>query len=516
MSIGEYRANIFTIVQTLFRDAPPNGSMPHWSGQDTKENLRGSPCAEGLSYSSPLPIASARQMSTVRRSHRRRRHRSTVKTASFFRPRLAVMHESLDFCCYHAHDKYRGHGNSRGLGKGMASALSNPKSPGARSEREFENLVANIFRQDGWRVKKESSRADKGADIVVARGDQRYIIECKVASEGRPDRLVPLLSQAILQVRAYAQSLPEPAAPLAVVAAPEISRSAANSLVSFLSKFAPDVAIGILDREGLQHFVGPGLEKLNAAPPRRAHRQRLPPPESAYLFSDLSQWMLKVLLAPLVPENLLRAPRREYRNASELAAAAEVSVMSAFRFVRQLRQEGFLDERDEPLHLVRRKELLRRWQAAHLRGAPELPLRWIVQRNGERPLLAALYAYSAQPNVKREPAPRACIGLFAAAESLGFGFVHGVPPYFYLESLDRDVLSRMGLSPEGAEQRPDVYVRIPAFRESVFRAAVVRHGVPVADILQVWLDVSSHPARGEAQAEEILHRVLAPIFEEKP
>jgi hypothetical protein len=226
--------------------------------------------------------------------------------------------------------------------------------------------------------------------------------------------------------------------------------------------------------------------------------------------------MLKVLLAPLLSEVLLRAPRREYRNASELAAAAEVSVMSAFRFVRQLRQEGFLDRNDEPLRLVRREELLRRWQAAHLRGAPELPLRWIIPRKSERPLLAALYAYNAEPNVKAEPAPRACIGLFAAAESLGFGFVHGVPPYFYLESLDREVLSRMGLSPECAEQRPDVYVRIPAFRESVFRAAVVRNGVPVADILQVWLDVSSHPARGEAQAEEIRHRVLAPIFKEKP
>jgi len=398
----------------------------------------------------------------------------------------------------------------------MASPLSNPNSPGAHSGREFEDLVANLFRQHGWRVKKEPMPADKSADIVIARGNQRYIIECKVASEGRPDRLVPLLSQAILQARAYAQAFPEPAAPLAVVGAPAISPSAAKSLVSFLSQFAPDVAVGILDREGFRHFVGPGLEKLNAAPPRRAHRQKLPPPESAYLFSDLSQWMLKVLLAPLLPEDLLRAPRREYRNASELAAAAEVSVMSAFRFVRQLRQEGFLDRNDEPLRLVRREELLRRWQAAHLRGAPELPLRWIIPRKSERPVLAALYAYNAESDVKREPAPRACIGLFAAAESLGFGFVHGVPPYFYLESLDREVLSRMGLSPEGAEQRPDVYVRIPAFRESVFRAAVVRNGVPVADILQVWLDVSSHPARGEAQAEEIRHRVLAPIFEEKP
>jgi hypothetical protein len=398
----------------------------------------------------------------------------------------------------------------------MASPIPNLKSSGPRNEREFEDLLANLFREHGWRVKKEHSIADKDVDFVVARGNDRYIIELKAASEGRPDRLVPLLSQAILQARAYAQAFRQPASPLAVVAAPAISPSAANSLVSFLSQFAPDVAVGILDREGFRHFIGPGLEKLNAAPLRRAHRQKLPPPESAYLFSDLSQWMLKVLLAPLLPEGLLRAPRGEYRNASELAAAAEVSVMSAFRFVRQLKLEGFLDDRDEPLRLVRRKELLRRWQAAHLRGAPELPLRWIIPIKSQRQLPAALHSYRVQPNVKNEPAPRACLELFAAAESLGFGFVYGVPPYFYLESLDREVLSRMGLSPEGAEQRPDVYVRIPAFRESVFRAAVVRDGVPVADILQVWLDVSSHPARGETQAEEIRHRVLAPIFKEKP
>ncbi len=189
--------------------------------------------------------------------------------------------------------------------------------------------------------------------------------------------------------------------------------------------------------------------------------------------------------------------------------------MSAFRLVRQLRQEGFLDERDESLRLVRRKELLSRWRAAHLRGVPELPLRWIIPLKSERQLSAALHDYRVQSNRQREPAPRACLGLFAAAESLGFGFVHGAPQYFYLESLDQAALKRMGLSPEGAEHRADVYVRVPAFRESVFRAAVVRDGVPVSDILQVWLDVGSHPVRGEEQAEEIRHRVLAPIFEEK-
>jgi hypothetical protein len=40
--------------------------------------------------------------------------------------------------------------------------------------------------------------------------------------------------------------------------------------------------------------------------------------------------------------------------------------MSAFRFVRQLRQEGFLDIKSESLRLVRREERMHRWQAAHL------------------------------------------------------------------------------------------------------------------------------------------------------
>jgi hypothetical protein len=76
-------------------------------------------------------------------------------------------------------------------------------------------------------------------------------------------------------------------------------------------------------------------------------------------------------------------------------------------------------------------------------------------------------------------------------------------------------LTIWGLSPDGAEYRPDVYVRVPVFRESVLRAAVIRDGVPVADILQVWLDVSSHPARGEAMVDEICGRVLAQIFAEQ-
>lgn len=396
----------------------------------------------------------------------------------------------------------------------MPASYSIP-SQAQRSEQEYLAQLAEIFQQNGWRVKAKPRFEEREADLVISRRGLRYVVELKVASEGRRDRLIPLLAQAILQARAIAQASPQSAIPLAVIAAPLIQPSIVRSLKHFLSENAPDAPFGIFDREGLQLFVGPGLDPLNAPAPNRA-RQQHSVPESSYLFSDLNQWMLKVLLAPLVPEELLRAPRQEYRNASELAAAAGVSVMSAFRFVRQLKQEGFLDGYGDGLYLVRRAELMRRWQAAYLRASPELPLRWIVPVKNDRQLPAALHAYIAHPEIKRQPPPRACLGLFSAADFLGFGFVQGVPPYFYLENLDRDVLQRMGLSSERADASPDLYVRVPAFRESVFRGMVERDGVPVADILQVWLDVGSHPARGAAQAEQISRRVLSRIFEESP
>ena len=90
----------------------------------------------------------------------------------------------------------------------MASPLSNPNSQGARSEREYLDLLADLFRQHGWRVKKGPKFADKDVDLVVARDNHRYIIELKAASEGRPDRLVPLLSQAILQVAGLCPGIP--------------------------------------------------------------------------------------------------------------------------------------------------------------------------------------------------------------------------------------------------------------------------------------------------------------------
>jgi hypothetical protein len=106
---------------------------------------------------------------------------------------------------------------------------------------------------------------------------------------------------------------------------------------------------------------------------------------------------------------------------------------------------------------------------------------------------------------------RACIGLFAAARALGLGHAQGVPVHIYVNAFRLDALKRAGLVKAEPSDRVDVVLRVPSSRESVFRGAVKVDGLPVSDVLQVWLDVSAHPARGREQADVIYRRVIKPM-----
>src|SRR5712672_2188455 len=101
---------------------------------------------------------------------------------------------------------------------------------GVQAGPEFERLVAEAFRKAGWRVRRHPAAGDMSADLVVDDGAKKYVIEVKSASEGRRDRLIPLLSQAILQAQAFARQFSERAAPLAVVAARRVPESVADHI----------------------------------------------------------------------------------------------------------------------------------------------------------------------------------------------------------------------------------------------------------------------------------------------
>jgi hypothetical protein len=391
-------------------------------------------------------------------------------------------------------------------------------------EAHVESLVADVFREHGWKVVSQPRVEGQQPDVLAERAGKKYIIEIKRASEGRRDRVVPLMAQAILQAKNFAQDGAGRSVPVAIVVANHIPESIAKHAIEFAREHAPDVAAGIVDLEGFRSFEGHGLEVLSCERPKgRSPRSSERGPASPQLFSDLNQWMLKVLLASRVPEHYLSAPRGRYEGASQLAQAAHVSVMSAFRFVEEFSKERFLERERHGLQLVRIRELMDRWLAASQRRVPEIAVRWIL-RKGKRGLAEALRAYvhamenapskssDARKERMKRRRPRACLGLFAAAEALGIGFVHGVQPYLYIESVEQSVLENLGLSTIGAEQNPDAYVRIPRSRESIFRGVVLNNGVPASDIFQVWLDVSQHPSRGREQAELIWRKILAPLL----
>ncbi len=365
--------------------------------------------------------------------------------------------------------------------------------PDRRAGRGAAARVAQIFEDAGWLVHPDPPLCNgRRADLLLRKGGLSYVADIRVGSEGRADRLIPLWSQACLEASALASGH----APLAVVAAPRIRPAVSRQILDFADDNAPHAAVGVVDFEGLRLFRGPGLDGLDAQPPehprvsRRAH-------DWADLFSDLNQWMLKVLLAPELPAELLSAPRGEYRNASQLAQAAQVSVMSAFRFVRQLQREGHLHESSPHLRLVRRQELFRRWQAWSLKPAREVPMRLLLRGDPQKELRRILGS------------DRACLGLFAAADALGLGFVHGVPPHVYVPGVaPANLAAWKRLVPAEAGEAPDLILRQPPARESVFRGMVHPNGLAASDVIQVWLDVSSHPARGQEQAEVIFKRVI--------
>jgi len=396
----------------------------------------------------------------------------------------------------------------------MPTDYSKPPVP---NEAQLGLIVRNLFREEGWKVLDQPRQPGGAPDLVLSKHGRKLALEIKRAAEGRKDRVIPLLSQAVLEAVHYSRSLPGHPIPVGIVGANRIPDSVAEDTIHFVRERAPEVAVGLVDLEGLRSFAGHGLESLSS--PRGPQDSIRPPKVGArapQLFSDLNQWMLKVVLAPRIPDEYLSAPRGHYQGASQLAEAAGVSVMSAFRFVEEFSREGFLEAGAGPLRVVRVRELMNRWLAASQRRVLEIPMGWILQK-GKKALWNALRSVQSvavdpdDPLVS--PQPRLCLGLFEAAEALGIGFVHGAKPRLYVERLSADVLRDLGLSGNAEEKEADLYIRIPGSRESVFRGIVRKDGVPVSDILQVWLDVAQHPARGKEQADLIWRRILAPAFE---
>ena len=363
--------------------------------------------------------------------------------------------------------------------------------------RSAEAELGRFFTDQGWDVRLGAPNGALSPDLQLRQGTHWYLAEVKAAPEVRSDRVIALLSQAVLQAQAFSRMHPG-ALPLALVHVKELPDALVRRVVNFATLFTPNVAIGLFGADGRRYFEGDGLSDLTNLGERHVSSSLAPAP-AFNLFSDLNQWMMKVLLAPDVPAEMLSAPRDPFKSGTEFAKAAGVSAMSVSRFLTTLRKEGFLAP-GRTLKLVRREELFRRWQASVVRTAPEQAFRYLVPGAEDAQFRKFTERYRDD----------ACIGLFHAAEAFGLGHVSGVTPHVYVRNLSSpvDELQWKGIRPIREGEKPGIILRQSLVPESVFRGAVIQNNALVTDVIQVWLDVASHPSRGREQAALLENSVL--------
>jgi len=371
-------------------------------------------------------------------------------------------------------------------------------------ERSLESALVRLFEGAGWKVSRRST--SRAGDFSVAKGGLHYAVRLKAAREGRRPLLEAFLADALLRAQAAARAHHPSGRALAVVAAPALSDAMVGALRDYVSAVAPGVAFGLVDSRGRFEFHGEGLEGLTAESARPRRQSRAPRTHVGDLFSDLNQFMLKVLLGRYLPEDLLRVQRGRIDGAAQLSKLAGTSLPSAWRFLSSLKDAGFIEESNGPLEVVRRDDLLSAWVSAVRRPPHEMRVAFSI------PVRDPLAVLEPRVTAFHSAGQRIAWGGFAAIARLGFQFVHGAPLHLYVDDLSEATLRRLNLVRAEPNQASQVILRKSRWPESVFRAAVEKGGQPTTDILQCWLDVSQHPARGAEQANVLWTRVLAPAL----
>lgn len=369
-------------------------------------------------------------------------------------------------------------------------------------------LLRAAFANDDWEV-LSTTGPDVGFDLLVRRGGLLYAVELKAVADARKQELQAYLADATVRARVFASKAA--ASQLAVVAAPVLTDRQWDALRDFAGKYLGRTAYGCVDQAGRLELVGRGLEGVGYPEVGGARAPRpVSPPPSSNPFTDLNQWLLKVLLAPRLPDNLLRAPRAVARNPHRLAGLAGVSPPSAHRFVRLFATLGFVHAGRDGLRVTDETRLLADWRAAASPPPAERRLQWLLPRSDKDRQLREALGRSRESTFR---AGEACVALYAAADLLGFRRVHGVSPHVYYRRASSLLPESIGAAEVGPNEPADLHVRATAFPESVFRGAVTMDGVTCTDVIQTWIDTSRHPVRGEEQADLIWRRALAPMIE---
>lgn len=366
-----------------------------------------------------------------------------------------------------------------------------------KSPCEFAAYLHQAGISQGWAW--EGPRQSREQGIPATIHGQRYRIVLNTVPVARGPELERALADAVLRARHAAEEAGRNETPLSIVAARSLSLKMIARLDRYAIAHLLDSPWGAFDLKGAWHFQG--IAAPTRTPPPSPTAESLKPgigqapPPSHDPFSDLGQWLSKVMLAQDLDEKLVSAPRVQLRNQAALASAAGVSLATVSRWAKALRDMGFLVTANCGLKLVRKRDLLERWASTtHGRAYLDTWVRPILGSSDREALTARIFPSE----------PRAVLLGTEACHQLGMGVVHGAALQIALPAAAPQDLERIGLRPSPPGEPGALMVRVPRFPEALRRGAVRRGPLQVADAIQCAVDTFLDPARGQEQFEAIL------------
>jgi hypothetical protein len=225
-------------------------------------------------------------------------------------------------------------------------------------------------------------------------------------------------------------------------------------------------------------------------------------------FAATMQWLLKSLLLPGISEKYWSGPSEPPLTLTELAKRTEVSLPYVSLLAKSLVRSGHLAKRKGRLHLTGIETLLTDWSKAPRPDKNVYAVESIYPDTSTRSSISRIFE-----NIRTSTNNHAyAISSHAACELHGVSVSTANTLWLYCNMPVAICLRELDLQIAVAPRNPIAKVIETRATHSIFRPRVIKEGLPVCDILQVYLDVSSSRTRGEEQAQAILDRILRPHF----
>ncbi len=379
-----------------------------------------------------------------------------------------------------------------------------------QNENNYMEQVDAILRQRGFRPVEDRRLSPF---VLYGKGSERLAVECRTVALYRAHDFRALIGDAILRFQALKAKDSDRL--LLAVRFGRMGRGAKTDLREYADRFFPGLCWILASQDGPIHLrLSPGIDEAIAVEAPSASRVV---PRGAVgvrsLFSPKSQWLWKSILLPGIGTKFWAGPDVSPGTVSELAEQSGVSQPVVSSFVGRAEAAGFIKRDGRRLVVVNHRELLEDWVHVAKNGRRQvIGVRSLYGNSSESELLGRIrdYCQKGSPPSAVQPI---VVGHHLACHLLGLGHSNQRGAHLFVAAPSAaPIMDALELVPD-ATAAASLALIVDGLPDSIHRGCVLVDGVPVADVLQCYLDVRPSFARGREQADHIYERVLQPHFE---